>query len=94
MKYIILDESEDSTFFEYGDCRALKTKYKPLHLCITGYTEGVSRPPTNIEIDTFVENFFLDENDAVIPNIKAKMFSENTIHIWEDNSFTRQLLNF
>jgi hypothetical protein len=90
MKYILLEESEDSILFEYGGCRALKS-FKPLHLCISGFTDGLPRPPTKIEIDTIVEKFFIDDNDAIIPNFKVKMFSENLVHVWEDNSFTRQV---
>ena len=91
MKYIILDESDDSIFFEYGECRAIKSN-NPIHLCITGFTDGISRAPTRDEIDSIVNLVFTDE-DKIIPNIRAKMFSDEAVHIWEDTPFTRELLN-
>lgn len=93
MKFIVLKDTEKYTIYECGDCRAIKTHQDPLHLCVTGYTKDNLRPPTKIELDTIIKELFSDENHVEIPNIRMKMFSNDTIHVWEDNKFTKELMN-
>ena len=88
MKYIVLEESENSILLEYGDCRAVKSNSRPLHLCITGFTDGLVRTPTQSEIESLVKLIFTET-----PNIRSKMFTDNVVHVWEDTAFTRELLN-
>ena len=91
---ILIEESDDNLLYEYHSCRIVVSKDKKfLHLCITAFDEDLSRSPNEEELKSIID-LFLQRDGKKLSYIKKKMFTNETIHIWEDTPFTREVVGF